>query len=164
MSTMRPSVAPEAVSRPSTRIQSRRSREPPSSSGCTQWLAEFSATWHPAGVEPSRMRPDTVHFVKHTDAPFQVGTAISLLARRRDHEGPAVVQYRDFWGAQKREALLDAATDDPHVHTTLAPAKENRCLGGGGRCRSPAQSTRLGNPGQQERAKENIDLRSTNDS
>jgi hypothetical protein len=34
-----------------------------------EWLAGVSATWHPAGTEPSRMRPDTVRFVKQHDAP-----------------------------------------------------------------------------------------------
>jgi hypothetical protein len=34
-----------------------------------EWLAGFSATWHPPGNEPSRMRPDTVQFVKQKDAP-----------------------------------------------------------------------------------------------
>jgi hypothetical protein len=29
-----------------------------------EWLGGFSATWHPPGTEPSRMRPETVRFVK----------------------------------------------------------------------------------------------------
>lgn len=34
-----------------------------------EWLAQFTGTWHPPGTEPSRMRPDTVRFVKRKDAP-----------------------------------------------------------------------------------------------
>lgn len=34
-----------------------------------EWLRDFLATWHPAGTEPSRMRAETVRFVKHRDAP-----------------------------------------------------------------------------------------------
>lgn len=34
-----------------------------------EWLRDFRATWHPAGTEPSRMRAETVRFVKHRDAP-----------------------------------------------------------------------------------------------
>jgi len=34
-----------------------------------EWLGGFSATWHPRGTEPSRMRLDTVRFVKRKRGP-----------------------------------------------------------------------------------------------
>ena len=35
-----------------------------------EWLGRFRATRHPTGTEPSRMRPDTVQFVKRRETPF----------------------------------------------------------------------------------------------
>jgi hypothetical protein len=48
---------------------------------------------------------------------IQVGTAISLLIRRQNHEpGTAMVRYREFWGQDKREELLRVArSQDPEV-------------------------------------------------
>jgi hypothetical protein len=34
-----------------------------------EWLGGFSATWHPPGAEPSRMRPETVRVVKRRYEP-----------------------------------------------------------------------------------------------
>lgn len=42
---------------------------------------------------------------------IQVGTAITLMARKRDHRPPQHVHFRDFWGVSKRADLLAAAPD-----------------------------------------------------
>lgn len=34
-----------------------------------EWLAEFRATWHPPGTEPSRMLPNTVRFLRWRELP-----------------------------------------------------------------------------------------------
>jgi len=48
---------------------------------------------------------------------IQVGTAVALYVRRRDHNtGRASVRYRDFWGESKPSELLHVVhSDDPQV-------------------------------------------------
>jgi hypothetical protein len=45
-----------------------------------EWLSDFRATWRPAGTEPSRMRAETVRFVKQREAPG--GPALVYHVRR----------------------------------------------------------------------------------
>ena len=42
---------------------------------------------------------------------IQVGTAISMLVRKRDHEPASAVAFRQFWGKTKLAELADAADD-----------------------------------------------------
>jgi len=65
----------------------------------------FSAEWNREGI--------------------QVGTAIALLARRREHKPAERVWFRSLWGADKRNALLASArqpTDEQYE--TLSPPLE----------------------------------------
>lgn len=43
---------------------------------------------------------------------IQVGTAVALLARTGANEGTGAVEYREFWGRAKREALLASLQQD----------------------------------------------------
>jgi hypothetical protein len=59
---------------------------------------------------------------------IQVGTAISLLVRTPDHSSPEVrSSYRDFWGVDKRQALVDslAHPQGEAPYESLTPAEAN---------------------------------------
>ncbi len=57
---------------------------------------------------------------------IQVGTAIGTYVRRSPHGHAAVVHYRDFWGVDKKEQLLDSATDDDEDYLPVELTEVNR--------------------------------------
>ena len=59
---------------------------------------------------------------------IQVGTAVSMLVRREQHDNEsAQVCYRDFWGAAKRTDLEASLADEAggEFYVPLSPAREN---------------------------------------
>jgi hypothetical protein len=77
-------------------------------------------------VTPDGKPDPSIFSTQYSRAGIQVGTAITLLARTRDHDESAVVRYRDFWGPEKSVALLDAAHDDVSAYALLEPTEDNR--------------------------------------
>lgn len=73
--------------------------------------------------------PDPSVFSTRLNPPgIQVGTAVSLLVRRTHHDDGSVrVYYRDFWGANKRQALEASLSDaaEPPAYDELEPSEEN---------------------------------------
>jgi Type ISP C-terminal specificity domain/N-6 DNA Methylase len=54
---------------------------------------------------------------------IQVGTAITTLVRKGDHEACDHVRFRDFWGVQKREELRESKTSkEDDVYQKVKPA------------------------------------------
>ena len=51
---------------------------------------------------------------------IQVGTAISMLVRKRDHGPASAVAFRQFWGKTKLAALADAS-EDAEPYATVRP-------------------------------------------
>ncbi|MEU3880921.1 type ISP restriction/modification enzyme [Streptomyces californicus] len=80
--------------------------------------------------ETGKKTPDgtsdpSVFSTKLNPSGIQVGTAISLLIRREQHDPKSFQgRYRDFWGPEKRSKLL-ASLDGEAEYTSLSPAKEN---------------------------------------
>ncbi len=76
-------------------------------------------------VAPDGTPDPSVFSTEYNREGIQVGTAVATLVRRRDHgpdAPPAVVRYRDFWGREKRAALLASlAHPDAAPYRTLAP-------------------------------------------
>jgi hypothetical protein len=58
---------------------------------------------------------------------IQVGTAISLLVRKREHAATTAVHYREFWGVNKRQQLVDAMpSGSGPAYKVLQPGLELR--------------------------------------
>ncbi len=55
---------------------------------------------------------------------IQVGTAITLLVRRRQHTSPATVRYRDLWGTAKRQQLRDETGQSGLAYESVSPSLE----------------------------------------
>jgi Type ISP C-terminal specificity domain/N-6 DNA Methylase len=53
---------------------------------------------------------------------IQVGTAIGLLTRRRNHAAQTSISFKHFWGSTKRQQLLDSLTQPEY--SELAPTVE----------------------------------------
>jgi len=65
----------------------------------------FSTEWNPEGI--------------------QVGTAITTLVRRPNHQPSNTVRFRHLWGRQKRaELLADASATTPAVYQEVTPLPE----------------------------------------
>lgn len=74
---------------------------------------------------PEGLSDPSVFSTKLNPAGIQVGTAISLLARRESHSDDIFEGgFRDFWGVNKR-AELEASLSEPGDYTPLLPVKEN---------------------------------------
>ena len=59
---------------------------------------------------------------------IQVGTAISLMVRKEEHEDAEGIAFRHLWGKEKRAELLASADNDgKSLYETLAPAVEMGC-------------------------------------
>ena len=77
------------------------------------WIDRLNGDSRKNGKVAPDGRPDPSIF--STDANregIRVGTAITLLSRKEQHENSRRVFFRDFWGPNKREELL-ASLDDP---------------------------------------------------
>jgi len=71
------------------------------------WIDNLNGDKRETGKSTPDGKPDpSVFSTPHNREGIQVGTAIALLARVPKHESPATTHYREFWGIEKREALL----------------------------------------------------------
>ena len=57
---------------------------------------------------------------------IQVGTAIGTYVRRSPHSSGASVRYRDFWGADKRQQLLESAASGDEDYEPVKLTEVNR--------------------------------------
>jgi len=82
-----------------------------------RFVEEFDAVWidnmngdsrATGKLTPSGDPDPSVFSTSRNREGIRVGTAIGLMARRREHSSPAVILYREFWGASKRTDLVDS--------------------------------------------------------
>ncbi|MEQ8965332.1 MAG: type ISP restriction/modification enzyme [Azospirillaceae bacterium] len=101
------------------------------------WIDSLNGDKYRTGKTTPDGRPDpSIFSTEENREGIQVGTAISLLARRaaKPNGAPAEVHYQDFWGTDKRGQLVAAGADEglvngayshsaPHenTHLTLRP-------------------------------------------
>jgi hypothetical protein len=61
---------------------------------------------------PEGLPDPSIFSTEHNREGIQVGTAIATLIRKEEHAVAASVEFRQVWGAQKRQKLLDTADCD----------------------------------------------------
>lgn len=98
------------------------------------YLNEFDEIWidclngdkYRTGKLTPEGKPDpSIFSTDHNREGIQVGTAIALMVRAADHQGQAVVRFRDLWGQTKREDLIASLKSlGPHSYETVLPARE----------------------------------------
>lgn len=77
------------------------------------WIDRLNGDSRKNGKVAPDGRPDPSIFSTETNREgIRVGTAITLLNRKEQHEKTQHIFFRDFWGPNKREELL-ASLDDP---------------------------------------------------
>jgi len=78
-------------------------------------LEEFDKIWidclNGSSRRTGKLTPDgksdpSVFSTKYNPEGIRLGTAISLLVRKSEHEKKPIVRFRQFWGTKKREELL----------------------------------------------------------
>jgi hypothetical protein len=74
-------------------------------------------------------RPDpSIFSTEHNREGIQVGTAIALLVRKKDHRPAESVGFRHLWGTAKRQELLDTAAPAPEtLYAEHAPPLDWAC-------------------------------------
>jgi N-6 DNA Methylase len=78
-------------------------------------------------VTPDGKPDPSVFSTPYNRAGIQVGTAITMLVRKEDHQGPATVRFRDFWGVTKRADLLQGlAAPAVTPYLSVTPTRETR--------------------------------------
>lgn len=102
-----------------------------------RFLSEFDRLWfdnmngdsRETGKRTPDGKPDpSIFSTEYNKAGIKVGTAVSLLVRKRERDETTLVRYRQFWGTNKRTDLLDS----PKVNNVnsdyqlLQPVSENR--------------------------------------
>jgi predicted helicase len=71
------------------------------------WIDSLNGDKYKTGKLTPEGEPDpSVFSTKHNREGIQVGTAVTLLARKPKHQGPGRLHFRDFWGGAKRQDLL----------------------------------------------------------
>jgi hypothetical protein len=97
-----------------------------------RYLSEFDDIWidclngdkYRTGKMTPECKPDpSVFSTEHNREGIQVGTAITLLVRRPEHEGAAAVHFRHLWGQAKRTDLLGSLDNfRPELYEVVKPA------------------------------------------
>ena len=64
-------------------------------------------------VAPDGSPDPSIFSTREDPVGIQVGTAIATLVRRADHAPAAAIEFRNLWGQDKREQLLDTAQAEP---------------------------------------------------
>jgi hypothetical protein len=86
------------------------------------WIDCMNGDKYKTGKLTPDGKPDpSVFSTEFNPEGIQVGTAIALLARRAQHAGDAVVEFRHIWGKTKRAQLLDGSAPP---YQTERPALE----------------------------------------
>jgi hypothetical protein len=96
-----------------------------------RYLNEFDSIWidclngdkYRTGKLTPDGKPDpSVFSTEHNREGIQVGTAVALLVRKKQHQGPALVQFRNLWGQTKRDDLIASLKQfGSHLYGKLAP-------------------------------------------
>ncbi len=98
-------------------------------------LSEFDKIWIDSlngdSRETGKLTPEgksdpSVFSTEHNKAGIRVGTSIGLFLRKENHGETCEVNYREFWGVNKREELLESLENDSRAHTHATPEKINR--------------------------------------
>jgi hypothetical protein len=102
-----------------------------------RFLGEFDKLWldclNGDSRETGKLTPEgksdpSAFSTEHNREGIRVGTAICVVVRKGRRERKAVVRFRDFWGATKRQDLLAslAGRNINTAYTRAEPSKENR--------------------------------------
>jgi hypothetical protein len=103
-----------------------------------RFCAEFQHAWidclNGDSRETGKRTPDgqpdpSVFSTEYNKAGIRLGTAIGLFAKSTEAEGTAVVHYREFWGADKRSALIKSLDYDGEFdaqYEQANPSAQNR--------------------------------------
>ncbi|HMS39658.1 MAG TPA: N-6 DNA methylase [Pyrinomonadaceae bacterium] len=100
-----------------------------------KFLSEFDKIWidslngdsRETGKQTPEGKPDpSIFSTEYNREGIRVGTAIGLLLRKENHGETCEVNFREFWGVNKREELLESLENDLHAHTHAKPEKFNR--------------------------------------
>jgi len=88
------------------------------------WIDALNGDKYKTGKLTPEGRPDPSIFSTETNREgIQVGTAVALLVRKRDHSPARSVAFRSLWGQGKRAELLADATDPGRaVYQEVTPA------------------------------------------
>jgi len=94
------------------------------------WIDNLNGDKYKTGKVTPEGEPDpSVFSTEFNHEGIQVGTAVSLLVRKRDSDRVNEVQFRSFWGKNKRADLLDSDVPYQQLHPVselglpFAPAK-----------------------------------------
>lgn len=102
-----------------------------------RFLKEFDKLWFDCmngdSRETGKLTPDgkpdpSVFSTEHNREGIRVGTAIGLMVRNEKHRAGTTVRFREFWGTNKRTALIEALQDTyPNKqYKEVAPKSETR--------------------------------------
>lgn len=102
-----------------------------------RFLSEFQHAWidclNGDSRETGKRTPDgqpdpSVFSTEYNRAGIRLGTAVGLFAKTGDAQGQGTVRYRDFWGTDKRAALLKTLEHDDFdsQYTVANPDRANR--------------------------------------
>ncbi len=102
-----------------------------------KFLNEFDKLWFDClngdSRETGKLTPEgksdpSVFSTEYNRAGIRVGTAVCVTVRKGKRDNAPTVRYRNFWGATKRQDLLNSLTAQrlDAVYTTAKPCKENR--------------------------------------
>ena len=102
-----------------------------------RFLSEFDRLWFDNMTGDSREtgkrtpdgKPDpSVFSTEYNKAGIRLGTAVSVLVRKKERDAEPVVCYREFWGVTKRADLMESLRPvETNTHYQIAnPSKENR--------------------------------------
>ena len=100
-----------------------------------RFLSEFDKLWFDSMNGDSREtgkltpegKPDpSVFSTKYNREGIRVGTAICIMVRKEKRDREPTVFFRQFWGVNKRQDLLDCLSAKRNSSVKAAPAKENR--------------------------------------
>ncbi len=93
------------------------------------WIDNLNGDSRETGKLTPAGEPDpSVFSTDYNREGIRKGTAVSLLVKRDSDAAPAAVRYREWWGANKREALLESADHPLRDSAYLAanPSASNR--------------------------------------
>jgi len=93
------------------------------------WFDNMNGDSRETGKRTPNGKPDpSVFSTEYNKAGIRVGTAISLLVRKRQRDEKVAVMYRQFWGSNKRADLLNSLKvhDINSAYQLLQPVLENR--------------------------------------
>jgi hypothetical protein len=91
------------------------------------WIDNLNGDKYKTGkVTPEGLPDPSVFSTDFNREGIQVGTAVALLVRKKDHHDAQTVHFHNWWGKSKRADLLDSLSLNPaDVYTELSPARHD---------------------------------------